>query len=218
MPIYSDFNEQASGSSQPSMFFRRNKPLHSYLGGRKVADVLLWRNKALTTTILAGFSMIWFLFVVVEIHFITVLCYLLMTFMLILFISIQGATFFKWRVPTINDIQVSETTARYIQSRINYLLTIFYRISCGQESARFFGALASLWLLSILGSYSSALNVLYVGFLCLITIPVLYEQYEREVTYIATQGKRDMKRIYNKLDSKFISKIPRGPVKEKKYM
>lgn len=35
MPIYSDFNEQASGSSQPSMFFRRNKPLHSYLGGRK---------------------------------------------------------------------------------------------------------------------------------------------------------------------------------------
>lgn len=89
------------------------------------------------------------------------------------------------------DIQISESTGRHIISRINKSLTKFYRISCGENFARFFvvcnsinpyqlhheltpdilycsfvctfQVLVSLWLLSIFGSYSSALNVLYVG-------------------------------------------------------
>ncbi|KAL2904792.1 Reticulon-like protein B9 [Bienertia sinuspersici] len=248
MPIYSDSDDQAPGSSQTSRIFGSNRPLHSILGGRRVADVLLWRNKTLSASILAGFSTIWFLFEVVELHFITVLCYILMTFMLVLFIWIQGASFFKWRPPTIYDIQISESTAKNALHRVNKTLTKLYRISCGEDFARFFvvcnkvspcqlhkelspdilfwsflyyfQALVSLWLLSIFGSYSTALNVLYAVFLCLITIPIMYERYEREVSYIATQGKGDMKRLYKKLDSKVLSKIPRGPVKQKnkKYM
>lgn len=172
----------------------------------------------MSASILAGFSIIWFLFEVVELHFITVACYILMIFMLVLFIWIQGASFFKWRPPTMYDIQISDSTARQALLRVNKLLRKFYRISCGEDFARFFVAFACIWLLSIFGSYSSALNVLYAVFLGLITIPVLYERYEREVSYIATQGKGDMKRLYKKLDAKFLSKIPRGPVKEKKYM
>ncbi|KNA24442.1 hypothetical protein SOVF_014800 [Spinacia oleracea] len=217
MPIYSDSDDQAPGPSTMSKMFGRNRPLHSMLGGRRVADILLWRNKTLSASILAGFSMIWFLFEVVELHFITVVCYMLMTFMLILLIWIQGASFFRWRPPTIYDIQVSESTAKHVLTRINKVLIKFYRISWGEDFVRFFVALAIIWLLSIFGSYSSALNVLYVVFLGLILIPVLYERYEREVSYIATQGKGDMKRLYKKLDTKFLSKIPRGPVKERKY-
>ncbi|XP_021749378.1 reticulon-like protein B14 [Chenopodium quinoa] len=217
MPIYSDSDDQAPGPSNMSRMFGRNRSLHSILGGRGVADILLWRNKTLSASILAGFSIIWFLFEVVELHFITVACYILMAFMLVLFIWIQGERFFRWRPPTMYDIQISETTARHVLSRINKFLIKFYRISCGEDFARFFVALAAIWLLSIFGSYSSALNVLYVVFLGLITIPVLYERYEREVTYIATQGKGDMKRLYRKIDSKVLSKIPRGPVKERKY-
>ncbi|KAJ8447599.1 hypothetical protein Cgig2_031653 [Carnegiea gigantea] len=219
MPIYSDSDiDQAAGPSRPSTFFGRNRPLYSILGGRKVADILLWRNKKLSGSILAGFTIIWFLFEVVELHFITVACYLLMILMLILFVWVQAADFFKWRPPTVDDIIVSESTARYMLSRVNKLLTVFYMISCGHDLGRFCLVLASLWLLSIFGSYSSALNVLYAVFLCLMTIPVLYERYEREVNYIATQGKGDMKRLYKKLDTKVLSKIPRGPVKEKKFM
>ncbi|XP_010681629.2 reticulon-like protein B14 [Beta vulgaris subsp. vulgaris] len=218
MPIYSDSDDQAQGPSHSSRMFGHRRPLHSMLGGRRVADILLWRNKTYSASILAAFSIIWFLFEVVELHFITVACYLLMTFMLSLCIWIQAASFFKWRPPTMYDIQISESTGRHIISRINKSLTKFYRISCGENFARFFVVLVSLWLLSIFGSYSSALNVLYVVFLGLITIPILYERYEREVGYIATQGKGDMKRLYKKLDTKFLSKIPRGPIKEKKYM
>ncbi|KAL9229250.1 hypothetical protein vseg_004736 [Gypsophila vaccaria] len=219
MPIYNTYSDgHAPGTSQASRFWLGpNRPLHTIIGGGRVADVLLWRNKTLSASILAVFSVIWFLFEVVELHFVTVTCYILMTSMIILFTWIQASNFFRWRAPTIYDVQVSETTGRRILSRVNKMLSRFFRISCGHDMARFFVAIVLLWILSIFGSYSSALNVIYVVFLCLITIPVMYERYEREVNYIANQGRSDMKRLYKKVDSKFLSKIPRGPVKEKRY-
>ncbi|XP_074295608.1 reticulon-like protein B14 isoform X2 [Silene latifolia] len=219
MTVYSEYDVHAAGSSQAAARFwlGPNRPLHSIIGSGRVADVLLWRNKTLSASILGGFSTIWFLFEVVELHFVTMLCYILMLSMLLLFTWIQASNFFRWRPPTIYDIQVSESTARHIHSRVNKLLIKFYRLSCGQDLARFFVAMALLWVLSIFGSYSSALNVVYVVFLCLIIIPVMYERYEREVNYLATQGRSDMKRMYKKLDAKFISKIPRAPVKSRKY-
>ncbi|XP_074295607.1 reticulon-like protein B14 isoform X1 [Silene latifolia] len=247
MTVYSEYDVHAAGSSQAAARFwlGPNRPLHSIIGSGRVADVLLWRNKTLSASILGGFSTIWFLFEVVELHFVTMLCYILMLSMLLLFTWIQASNFFRWRPPTIYDIQVSESTARHIHSRVNKLLIKFYRLSCGQDLARFFvvcsyvypsqllmeispdillcsflntfQAMALLWVLSIFGSYSSALNVVYVVFLCLIIIPVMYERYEREVNYLATQGRSDMKRMYKKLDAKFISKIPRAPVKSRKY-
>lgn len=49
------------------------------------------------------------------------------------------------------------------------------------------------------------------------TLPALYERYEREVDYIAGKSSQDVKKLYDKFDSKVLDKIPRGPVKEKKF-
>jgi len=54
-----------------------------------------------------------------------------------------------------------------------------------------------------------------IGFLCLHTLPVLYEQYEGEVDHLATKGSQDLKKIFKKIDSKVLNKIPRAPVKDK---
>lgn len=59
------------------------------------------------------------------------------------------------------------------------------------------------------------LNV-YQGFLCIATLPALYEQYENEVEHLASKGHKDIKKIYKKVDSNILNKIPRGPVKGKK--
>jgi hypothetical protein len=53
-----------------------------------------------------------------------------------------------------------------------------------------------------------------IGFL---TLPALYEQYEHEVDHLAYKGKEDLKRLFAKVDTKVLHKIPRGPVKEKKH-
>ena len=51
----------------------------------------------------------------------------------------------------------------------------------------------------------------------MVTLPVMYERYEYEVDYLASKGNQDVKRFLNTLDSKVFNKIPRGPVKQKKY-
>lgn len=56
----------------------------------------------------------------------------------------------------------------------------------------------------------------FEGFLCLATLPAMYDRYQYEVDYIVREGKRDMKKLYEKLDSKFLKKIPRGPLKERR--
>ncbi|XP_074296534.1 reticulon-like protein B14 isoform X2 [Silene latifolia] len=98
MTVYSEYDVHAAGSSQAAARFwlGPNRPLHSIIGSGRVADVLLWRNKTLSASILAGFSTIWFLFEVVELHFVTMLCYILMLSMLLLFTWIQASNFFKW--------------------------------------------------------------------------------------------------------------------------
>lgn len=56
-----------------------------------------------------------------------------------------------------------------------------------------------------------------LGVVCLETLPALYERYEEEVDHLATKGNRDAKKLYKKFDSKVLNKIPRGPVKEKRF-
>ena len=114
-----------------------------------------------------------------------------MVFLILIFVQYATAIIYR-RPPTIHDIQISDSTAKHMVSRINKLLIKMYKISCGEELTRFFvvcnnglypsklhieltphillcsflhcfQTLASLWVLSIFGSYSSALNVLYVG-------------------------------------------------------
>lgn len=44
----------------------------------------------------------------------------------------------------------------------------------------------------------------------------MYERYEDEVEYFAKKGRRDLKKLYKKVDSNFLGKIPRAEVKDKK--
>jgi hypothetical protein len=53
------------------------------------------------------------------------------------------------------------------------------------------------------------------GFLCAHTLPALYQRYETEVGHLVARGSEDIKKVYKKVDSNLLNKIPRGPVKTK---
>ena len=53
-------------------------------------------------------------------------------------------------------------------------------------------------------------------FVLLYTIPVLYEKYEDRVDSFAEKATAEIKKQYAAFDAKFLSKIPRGPLKDKK--
>ncbi|EPS69646.1 hypothetical protein M569_05120 [Genlisea aurea] len=187
--------------------------LHQALGGGPVADVILWRNKNLSAAVLMGFTLIWFLFEVLDYNFVTLVCHISITLMLILFLWSTGADFVNWNP---QPLVIPEATFRWLSKETNRILLKLYRISSGNDPKTFFKALALLWLVSGIGNYFSFLNLFFACFVCTMIVPAVYEQYQSDVDYLARKGSRDMRNLYSKIDSKFLGMIPRGQMREEK--
>lgn len=101
----------------------------------------------------------------------------------------------------------------------------------------------SLYILSVIGSYFTFLNFLYLSknlspsileltyifsmilsfwlnwyyvvFLCFQTLPFLYDRFEEQVDDYTGRLFRQVKKRYRRFESRVLNKIPRGAVKEK---
>ncbi|AAF26490.1 unknown protein; 71680-70944 [Arabidopsis thaliana] len=133
---------------------RRRRSLYHNLGGGRFADIMFWKNKKESGTILGVFTLIWFLFEVVEYPFITFLCQILLLFIFIFLIC---------KPPSINDLRISESNWRFLFNKINWFIIKLYDISSGKDFRLLFLAVVSLWILSVVGNYFSSLTLLYIG-------------------------------------------------------
>ncbi|CAN6868043.1 unnamed protein product, partial [Brassica oleracea] len=80
----------------------------------------------------------------------------------------------------------------------------------------FLSAILGLWILSILGGCCSFLTLAYIALVLLFTVPLIYDKYEDKVDLYGEKAMADLKKQYAVLDAKMLSKIPRGPLKNKK--
>ncbi|KAI0496644.1 hypothetical protein KFK09_022965 [Dendrobium nobile] len=211
-----------TAAATTTRLFGRQRTLHELFGGGKVADVVLWRKKHLSAAILGGVSVIWFLLEVVEYNFLTLLSHISITAMLLLFIWSYGVALLDKSPPRLTEIILAENDfrefAQVLHAKLSSFLSMLEEVTMGKNLRLFFLAIASLWIISILGSSCSSLNLLYFGYLCIQILPVLYENYEGEVDHLVTEGSRSLRKLYRKFDSKVLNKIPRGPVKDKKHI
>ncbi|KAJ8510312.1 hypothetical protein OPV22_000746 [Ensete ventricosum] len=209
---------ESDSNEQPKSTTRRGRPLHDLLGRGKVADILLWRNKYLSAGVLAGATVIWFLFEVAEYHFLTLLCHISITTMLVVFIWSNVAALMDRYPPRIPKVILSEDAFREFALSFHAKLTrgisVLHDIASGKDLKLFLLAIASLWVVSVVGSCCSSLSLLYLGLLCILTLPALYERYEDEVNHLAVRGSHDLHTFYRKLDSTVLNRIPRGPMKK----
>ncbi|XP_047333450.1 reticulon-like protein B9 [Impatiens glandulifera] len=220
MPIYlssSDYNSDGRPRGKP---FGRQKSVHQILGGGSVANLLLWRNTKLSNSVLIGVIIIWFLFEIIEYNLVTFLCHVIITKMIIIFFWCMGADIFRWPPPEIPKIVLQESTAQQLASLIHkkfkLFLSIFFNVACGNNAKIFVLAIVTLWILSVIGNSISTLNLLFLGYLGLQTLPYLYEQYEEEVDEILNKMSYGMRKSFKRFDSNVLDRIPRGPVKEKR--
>ncbi|XP_027359409.1 reticulon-like protein B9 isoform X2 [Abrus precatorius] len=151
-------------TTRPKLF-GNEKPIHEVLGGGK--DILLWRDKNISAALLVGMTIIWFLFEVAEYNFVTLLCHISITTMLVLFIWSTIADILKWKGPQIPDIILQESffhdVASILHRRFNQLLPMLLHISCGIDLQLFLLIIVSLYILSVIGTYFSLFNMLYIG-------------------------------------------------------
>ncbi|XP_008805646.2 reticulon-like protein B3 [Phoenix dactylifera] len=214
---------EPSASSVKAKIYRlfgREKPVHKVLGGGKPADVLLWRNKKISAGVLGGATAVWVLFELLEYHLLTLVGHCLILSLAILFLWSNASTFINKTPPHIPEVSIPEdlavNVALSLRYEINRAFAILRDIASGRDLKKFLAVIAGLWVLSILGSCCNFLTLFYIVFVTLHTVPVLYEKYEDKVDPFAEKAMAEIKKQYVVFDAKVLSKIPRGPLKDKK--
>uniref|UniRef100_A0A7C8ZF07 Reticulon-like protein n=2 Tax=Opuntia streptacantha TaxID=393608 RepID=A0A7C8ZF07_OPUST len=200
--------------------FGREKPVHQVLGGGKPADVFLWRNKKISASVLATGTAIWVLFELLEYHLLTLVCHILIFTLAILFLWANASTFINKSPPHIPEVNIPERPVlefvSALRHELNRGLAMLHEIATGKDLKKFLGVIAGLWLLSIVGKCCDFLTLFYINFVLLHTVPVLYEKYEDKVDAFAEKAMGEVKKYYGIVNEKYLSKIPRGPLKNRK--
>ncbi|CAA6672909.1 unnamed protein product [Spirodela intermedia] len=195
-------------------FFGRETPIHSVFGGGKVADFFLWRNKKLTARVLAGVTVDWVLFELLEYHLLALVCHVLIFSLASLFLWINVPTTHSGG-PHPEDLVAD--IARSLSVEINHASSVLRDIASGRDLKKFLAVIAGLWALSVVGSCFNFLTLFYIVFVLLLTIPFIYEKYEDKIDAFGEKAVIEIKKQYTVFDAKVLSKIPRGPLKDKKH-
>ncbi|KAK9068324.1 hypothetical protein SSX86_012435 [Deinandra increscens subsp. villosa] len=210
----------SSMKSKIYRLFGREKPVHKVFGGGKPADVFLWRNKKISASVLGGATAVWVFFELLEYHLLTLVCHVLILAFAVLFLWSNASKFINKSPPRIPEVRIPEDQyfqiAAGLRNEMNRALDSIRNIASGRDLKKFLVVVFGLWVLSIVGSWCNFLTLFYISFVLLHTIPVLYEKYENQIDAFAEKAMIEIKKQYAVFDAKVVSKIPRGPLKEKK--
>lgn len=211
---------ETTATSRGFRLLGEDTSVHKVLGGGKTADVLLWKDKKTTAIVIGGTTVIWMLFEVLDYHLLTLISHVMIGVLAILFLWSKAMTFIKKSPPDMPVVQIPEdvavNVARALRSDVNRALHLFREIALGHDLKKFLGVIVALWVLSEIGSCCDFLTLIYIAVLMIHTVPILYDKYQDKVDHFAGKAHTEACKHYEVLDTKVLSKIPRGPAKGKK--
>jgi len=218
----SEKKHDSSSSAKDKIYrlFGREKPVHKVFGGGKPADIFLWRNKKVSAGVLGVVTAIWVLFELVEYHLLTLACHASILALAVLFLWSNATTFINKTPPHIPEVRLPEEpfveVAAALRIEINRAVGLLRDIASGKDLKKFLAVVAGLWVLSVVGNWCNFLTLFYIAVVLLFTLPVFYEKYDDKVDFYAEKAMIELKKQYKVFDAKVLSKIPRGPLKDKK--
>ncbi|XP_058101867.1 reticulon-like protein B8 isoform X2 [Magnolia sinica] len=161
------FEEENTISSQMNRLFGRQKPVHKILGGGKSADVLLWRNKKISSGVLIGATAIWVLFEWLNYNFLSLTCFALLAGMLIRFVWSNASGLLNRSPSEIPRIVLPDeffiNIAVNVGTEVNRFLGFLQDVASGRNMKEFLVVVVSLLVAAIIGSWCNFLTVLYIG-------------------------------------------------------
>ncbi|KAM7259095.1 hypothetical protein ACFE04_014836 [Oxalis oulophora] len=212
------FEESSSVNSRYNRLFGRQKPVYHLLGGGKSADVLLWRNKKISASVLTGATVVWILFEWLNYHFLSLVFFTLVLGLLAEFVWVNASGFINRSERRIPRIVIPEEvfvqTGQYVGYQVNQALGFLQNVACGGNLKQFLMVVGGLLAACIIGSWCNFLTVVYIGFVAAHTLPVFYEKYEDQVDGFVDNLLGQIQHHSQKLNTGFLSRIPKGRKRE----
>ncbi|XP_076958177.1 reticulon-like protein B12 [Bidens hawaiensis] len=207
-------------SSSDRLLFNRQASVHHLLGGGLFADVILWRDKNVTMTILIITLASWLMFERSAYTFLSYVSNVLLLLLTILFLWAKSAQILNRPTPPIPNLQLSEETisevAAIIRDRTNTLLSVSHDIALGKDPKMFAKVAAYLLLSSVIGSLTDFRTLCYTSIIAALTVPVAYERYEAYVDSSLIKGNVKLKKLYIRFDEEFIERVKKWILEKNK--
>jgi hypothetical protein len=198
----------------------KDKTVYQLLGGGRAADSALWRDKYLSGGTLFGSTAIWYLLEKSGYTFVTLTCNILMCVIVLLFVWSNVAALLHRAGPPVPELSLSENfvmnTANLIRIEINKALHIARTVALGKDFKLFLLVVASLYVVSIVGSWFNLLTCVWIGIVWFHVVPFIFDKYEDVIDHHAQKASEAASVQYRKLDDAILRKIPRVPSMKKR--
>ncbi|PWZ10872.1 Reticulon-like protein B1 [Zea mays] len=148
-------------------------------------------------------------------HLLTLLCHYLILTLATLFLRSSATIFINKSPPNIPE-DLALNVAHSLRYEINMGFATLREIGQGHDLKKFLIVIVELWILSVLRSCCNFLTLSYIVFMVLYIVPVLYEKHEHKVDAFGEMAMVELKKYYAIFHNKRLSKIPKGPLKDKK--
>ncbi|KAL6987724.1 hypothetical protein U1Q18_013472 [Sarracenia purpurea var. burkii] len=200
--------------------FNRQRTVHQILGGRLVADVMLWRSKNLTVGILVTTLAAWLVFEKSGYTLLSLVSSVLLLLLVILFLWAKSASILNRPPPPLPDLYLSEEVVNdmvaFFRGRINALLSASKDIALGKDTVMFLKVAAYLGLISVIGSLTDFLTLGYTSLVIVLTIPALYEKHEDYIDRYVLTGCDKLQQFYVNFDIECLGRVRKWILENKK--
>ncbi|KAF7136098.1 hypothetical protein RHSIM_Rhsim08G0104600 [Rhododendron simsii] len=185
-----------------------------------VRDVVLWRRKKLSISVLLVATAIWVLLDVYEFNFLTLISWAGMVVVTSAFLWGNILRLLNKEPPDLSGLEISEQRAvemaRKFKSGIEEGIRWMLSVAVEGDCFTFAGTIAALWVVSELGSHFDLLTLLYTGIVLGMTMPPIYVKYEDKIKVFGERLRMQFKKYYDMVDEKVLSKIRNKVAGERK--
>ncbi|XP_065854575.1 reticulon-like protein B12 [Euphorbia lathyris] len=191
--------------------FNRQRSLHEIFGGGFIADVILWRQKNVTSGILTVTVAFWIVFERSGYTLLSLVSSVLLLLLAILFFWAKSAAILNRAPPPLPQLHLSEEMvneiAELIRNRVNAFLSVSQDIALGKDSKLFVEVAGYLLLLSIVGGLTDIVTLTYSSVVIILTVPAVYERYENLIDECVKMVWKKSEQLYVKIDVECIGRI-----------
>ncbi|KAL9320177.1 hypothetical protein ACSQ67_012016 [Phaseolus vulgaris] len=174
-----DFERYFVFSTARNRFFGRKRPLRVTLGSGLIADIILWRNKKISLSVLVGVTFIWLIFKRMDYTVISFICDSLILLLAMLFLRSHVTSF----IGILPPLELSS----FILPK-GLLVTVTFGV------------------VSFLDTRFSAATLIYIASVILLIVPVVYEKHGDVIDILAERALFDLNHLYADLMKKIFGK------------